>query len=200
MSLPVFFDRVGISPSLYNSLQQIARRATDATIDFVCRHKSVPTSSSSTIAGTSSETNFDVGQVFVPKMFIKGAVYHIVAGGVLSTTGTPTLQFKLLYGSTVLLTFTAQTCRNNASNDSWMIDAYITVKTVGSSGTIRAMGTLFFQDAAADRNVENIVNVNTISLDTTTPQTLQVSATWGTSSASNATIQEDFIVFLTDYV
>lgn len=198
---------IPISLSSFNTdiggvLEEIKRRGADASIvgQRILRHLLVNTADSSAIASTASETNYSLNEALSSSFFYPGRIFKLTAAGVYSTTGTPTLVFKILFGSTTLLTFTAKTGINNASNQSWRIEAEITCRSNGATGTVMVDGTLFFNTAAGVDTVESVTNNAAVTVDTTTPANLQISATWSASSSSNTTTMKKFKVELSDYV
>ena len=198
-------SRLGISFSndiplpIANILAKIDRTYVNGSIDKVVKHKLANTSDSSAIASTASETNFDITYTLSTVMMQPGRIFKIVANGVYSTTGTPTLLFKVKWGSTDLVTFTARTGINNASNQSWQVEAWIVVRSIGASGTVMASGKAFVNTAAGQDTVETVVNNAATTIDTTTAQTCQVSLTWSASSSSNTATLKNFVLLESDY-
>ena len=191
---------VNQDPRLQASLRELARRSVDGSIDGyrVLKHSMGNTADSSAIASTASETNFSLNKTLSTSQFFPGRIFKLSASGVYSTTGTPTLVFKVKFGTTALITFTAKTGINNASNQSWRVDAVIIVRTTGATGTVLPYGTLFINTASGVDTVETVVN-SAVTVDTTANQTLQVSLTWGASSSSNTATMKAFLSEVSDY-
>lgn len=157
------------------------------------------TADSSAIASSASENNFSVNRVIVPPMWKAGGILRVRIGGVYSTTGTPTLTLRLKLGSTNILVFGAKAGINNASNQSWLVLADIICRTLGSSGTVMAQGSVFFNDAANRDTLETVVNSSTTTISTLANQTLQLSAQWSASSSSNTTTLKNFVLEVINY-
>ena len=98
-----------------------------------------------------------------------------------------------------MVLFTAKTGINNASNQSWRIEAALICRTTGATGTVMALGTLFINTAAGVDTVETVVNNAATTVDTTVVQSLQVSLDWSANSASNTATMKNFLVELSDY-
>ena len=185
--------------SLRSTIKEIMRRGTDGTSDRVLKHILANTADSSAIHTTASETNFSLTQTVSTTQYYPGRIFKVSASGVYSTTGTPTLLFKVKIGSTTIVTFTARTGINNASNQSWRVEATIVCRTTGSSGTVMGYGTVYINTATGVDTVETVVNNAATTVNTTTAQALQVSLTWSASSSSNTATMTNFLVMLSDY-
>ena len=186
-------------PALVSTLKEIMRRGTDGTIDKVVKHILANTADSAAIASTTDETNFSLNASLSTTQYYPGRIFKLSASGVYSTTGTPTLTFRVRIGSTSMVLFTAKTGTNNASNQSWRIEATLICRTTGATGTVMALGTLFINTAAGVDTVETVVNNAATTVDTTVVQSLQVSLDWSANSASNTATMKDFLVELSDY-
>jgi len=136
------------------------------------------TSANSTAENTISSTG--VGTLTLPtNFFVAGKTLRITGSGFHSSTASPTLNFKVKFGSTVICTTGAHT-HHNATNGSWSFNAVITCRTTGAGGTVFAQGN--FLDAT---DVVNMVNTATTSVNTTTTQAITVTAQWSSASPSN---------------
>lgn len=195
------FTDKDINPSIAKVFTDIGRRFVDGTLSSqrVMRHLIANVADSSAISNTVDLTNFSTNYTISNPLFQVGRLLIVTANGVYSTTGTPTLLLRVRFGTTNLISFAAKTGINNASNQAWGIKSYIVTRTLGSSGTVMASGTLFFQDAANRDTIETVVNNSATTIDTTVSQTLQISATWSAASVSNTATLKNFIVELSDY-
>src|SRR3990167_7194079 len=181
------------------ALKTLARRSVDGTVQTACKHAAGNTADSSAVDDTNTEENFTTN-VTIPSTFFRvGSLVKIIASGVYSTTGTPTLLFRVKFGSTNLVVFTAQTGVNNASNLAWNLEAHLVVRSLGSSGTLMAFGTLRITTASGQDRVETIVNTSATTVDMTAVQTAQVSLQWSAADTSNTSTLKNLLVFLTDY-
>lgn len=185
--------------SVANILNTIANKSVDGSVDKVLKHKLANTADSTALASSAAEQNFSTNYTLSISMMFPGRIFKIIATGVYSTTGTPTLLFRVKFGTTNLVIFTARTGINNASNQSWMIEALIAVRSTGASGSVMASGKASINTSAGIDTVESVVNNAATTVDTTANQTLQISAQWSAASASNTTTLKNMIVLLSDY-
>lgn len=196
MSIFIATNATGVEPSLAGVLKEICRRAVDGTIDRALKHKITNTADSSAIASTTDETAFSVTQDLSAGLYQPGRIFRLTASGVFSTTGTPTLQFRVKIGTTTIVEFTAQAAPNNSSSQPFLIQAEIITRSLGATGTVMGQGRLFFGTSAA---VENVVNAAATTVNTTTEQTINVTADWSANSSSNTTTLKTLILELSDY-
>lgn len=155
-----------------------------------------------TVANTATETSFTNTYNIAANDCIPGRVYNVVARGVYGTTTTaPTLLMKLKLGTTVLTQTGGGTALNttaNMTNQQWTLRADIICNTTGASGTVEAQG--MFERATS--NIANapwsMINTAPITVDTTTAQSLQISAKWNTANAANTITMRQFIVTVAD--
>lgn|SRR3990167_3028960 len=181
------------------ALKALARRSVDGSVQTACKHVAGNTADSSAVDDTNTEENFTTN-VTIPSTFFRvGSLIKIIASGVYSTTGTPTLVFKFILNATTILTFSARTCINNASNQSWEIETYFIVRTLGSSGTVMGWGTSKIATSAGISTVESVVNNASVSISTLSNQIARISLTWSAASASNTATCKNFLLFLSDY-
>ena len=149
-----------------------------------------------TVANTVSETaltSTGVGSLTLPaNFFIAGRTIRIWGQGFHSTTGTPTIRIKIKLGSTIIADTGAQT--STAASNNWIVvNADITCRTVGASGTIFTQGE--YREASTSPSSFNLFalsNTATTTIDTTASQALSVTAQWGTASASNTISMTNF--------
>jgi hypothetical protein len=149
----------------------------------------------STISGVSSEENFTVSYEAPVSTWEEGCVVRIQAGGVLSSTGEPTLTLKLKAGDTTLLSGGSITVLpgmgEGVDDASWWYQGTLTCRETGSSGVIMANGEGF---VAAGGQATGLSNSSVLSLDLSQAQTLRMSAQWGTASGSNSITIQTFTV------
>lgn len=148
-----------------------------------------------TVANTATETTLigtGVGTLTLPaNFFIAGRTIRIQARGYFSSTNLgPTLRLKIKLGSTVLLDTGAQALALLAATTrEWMVDAAITCRTIGASGSVIGQGLATLMDlasavgSATSEEMSNVGGATTI--DTTATQAVGTTAQWGTASASN---------------
>jgi cytoskeletal protein CcmA (bactofilin family) len=71
----------------------------------------------------------------------------------------------------------------------------ITCITAGASGTVEGQGVMTMYNGTSPYIfAKPIVNTGVVTVDTTAAQTLQISATWGTSNAANTIQMRQMIV------
>lgn len=145
-----------------------------------------------TVASTASETTLTGagnGTLTLPVFFYKAnTILEVSARGYASNTGTPTLRMKVKNGSTALGDTTAVTTASGLSNTGWRLDLRVVCRTSGGSGTVMAQGE--FQVAS---NTYPMVNTAAITVDGTVTQLIDLTAQWGTSSASNTITCQELI-------
>lgn len=142
-----------------------------------------------TVVNTAAETTLlsasKIGTLQVPASRLKlGKTLRFTLMGQESHVGTPVLTIKIKAGATVLATFTGTV--TSATGSLWRLDADVLVTAVGASGNLRTMGLM--QMASANYNTPRTLAPTAIQdavVNTTVPQTLNVTATWGTQSSSN---------------
>ena len=154
---------------------------------------------SSAIANTLTETAFSQSFTVAANTLDIGRVLHVRAQGKYSTTATPTLKFTLRWGGVntnpLLFSSGLMTTASGAANLGWTVDVYVTVRTVGASGTAVAGGFAMVSGAASTAGVLGTDSTSsTTTIDTTAATALTLFATWSASSSSNTVTMEQFIV------
>jgi hypothetical protein len=122
--------------------------------------------------------------------------------GKYSTTGAPTLRFRLRFGTAtggvVLVDTGAMTAGSAVTNAQWSLDVWLTVRSNGSAGTISAMGYCMIGGATAPTagsatgapaiaiiSAGGITTPTLNACDFTVATAMSFTALWGTQSASN---------------
>ncbi len=150
---------------------------------------SVNTADSTAIASTAAETNFSLVCNLPQDFLTVGRVLRVTASGKYSDTGTPTLQLKLKAGSVTLYDLTAVTLGAGVTNKQWQVQFILVCRSTGVGGSIQ---TSVIEALLDDDLRQGIANLATV--DTTIVETLQLSAQWSASSASNTITQELLLV------
>jgi hypothetical protein len=152
-------------------------------------------------AYASSNTLTDVSptpNTMIPANYLlPGSVLEVRAVGRFSTTGTPTLNLGVYWGGvagTALCTTGTVTTASGAANVTWDLTATLTVRTIGSAGSVFATGRAHGIASAATVLMPASAPAVTSSLDTTAAKALTVGATWGTNSASNTLTVHQFVI------
>lgn len=151
--------------------------------------------SSQTVANTVTETSL-IGTgsgtnttTLATNLFAVGTGVYISAYGYFSASNaSPTLRIKLKLGSTIILDTTAKTIIQIGaiSNGFWKFEGTIIGRTAGGSGTVFGQGIFSYKEPINDTwNQFECTNTATTTIDTTTTQVINLTATWGTASASN---------------
>lgn len=152
-----------------------------------------------TVANTVTETSL-VGTGVTGQSVTLGANFFNVGTsirwrlmGYLSDTGTPTIQIKVKLGSTVIYDTTAQTLPSLTGNQLFFMEGRATCRTTGATGTIFATSEVFCNTGASSLgNLDIVVPTAAVTIDTTSSQVFDVTATWGTASASNTITINNF--------
>jgi hypothetical protein len=127
----------------------------------------------------------------LPNVAGAGAMYRLKAGGIMTTTGTPTLLIRLTMTNTAgtvseLSTTGALALVAITGTANWFVDATIIVTAYSATaGSFRTLGRFDYGQTTLLTTGLNIPSTSLGTLDTTNPFTLDLKATWGTSSASN---------------
>ena len=127
-----------------------------------------------------------------------GQKFYLVAYGIFSTTSTPNLTLGFYWGGvagTALLTSGAIAC-GTATAWPWQIEAWVEVKTLGTSGTVWSKGWLDLGTSltAIARTSMPATQTQPITVDTTTAKAITAGATWGAASSSNTITCEGYHV------
>lgn len=141
--------------------------------------------SGDTVANTTAETAFATTYTIPAAILHIGQTVRAKAYGVFGTTATPTLRIKTKLGSTVILDSGAFTTGSGVANGGWEFECIFTAIAVGPSGQIEVQGHSSFNSGSGAANFVNLANTSPVTIDTTQPQVLSQTVTWGTASASN---------------
>jgi hypothetical protein len=133
---------------------------------------------SSAVTNTTAATAFDVSYTILANMLQAGDRLRIRLGGIATATNsTDTLAITLKIGSTTVF---ATAAVDVADNDCFFIDAELTIRTSGASGTVIGNGVATIKTTATARML------NSTAIDTTATQAITVTATWSVASTSNS--------------
>lgn len=149
-----------------------------------------------TVANSTTETTLigaGEGSVSLTKnSTLAGKTFKIKGYGVFSNTSTPTLRLKVKLGSVTVLDSTAVTTTTAASNRLFEFEGVITVRSVGSSGTSFGQGKLV--EYASTGILFPMANTSTSAVDTTANLAFDVTAQWGSASASNTITLTNLVI------
>lgn len=155
------------------------------------------TGNSTTITATVTESTLidgGIGNLTVPANgFKQGDSFRMRMGGVISAANGETLTIRVKTDSIVLgnttITFPNTTTRN------WMLDVDFTIRTTGSTTVASMVSNGFFQfNTASDILGGGFVTINNTTFDTTISNTLNVTAQWGSTNASNSIYSTNFVL------
>lgn len=153
------------------------------------------------IANSTTETII-FPNVTIPANYMQdGRVLRLMAWGRQSTTGTPTLTFRVRWGGvsgTVLIASGALTTGSAVSAGMWKAEIYLQTRSNGSSGSIFGSGLVTVGDDAAS-TVGSATNTHAadfmgsagvatpaaVTVDLTADTALSLTAQWSAASASN---------------
>ena len=151
-----------------------------------------------TVADTASETTIiGTGEGSLKlnaNSTLAGKTFKIKGAGVFSNTSTPTLDIKIKLGSVTLLDTGAITTVTSASNRLFLFEGLVTVRSVGSSGTAFAQGTFTETATTGSGKLYPMANTSTSAVDTTANLAFNVTAQWGSASASNTITLTNLVI------
>ncbi|OUD02578.1 right-handed parallel beta-helix repeat-containing protein [Streptomyces swartbergensis] len=143
--------------------------------------------SSATAANTTAETVIASGTIPGGDA-VAGSAYRLVAHGVASTTGTPTLTLRVRLGGVsgpVIAQYAAVTTASAISNRGWRVEGSVHCISTGSSGTWAGGGALYHHLASTTGAAQHELTDAPITRDSTVDQLLVITAQWSVASASN---------------
>ncbi len=158
------------------------------------------TVNSPTITNTNVESSIagtGVGSLSVPANgFQVGDSFHAKLIGRLSAGNNHTIRVRIKSG-TVLLADTGVITLGNVSNRPFEINVYFTIKTLGAAGVASIVsGGIFSYTKNASTSFEGtgFNSVNNTTFDTTIGNTLNITAQFGQTSASDSIYSDLFIL------
>jgi hypothetical protein len=136
---------------------------------------------SSSISNTISETAFSkTFSLPANTLNVAGTMMRVRANGTYNTTGSPTITIKIRIGGVFFCTLTP-TLASNTVTATWAVEGTLIARSPGTSGTLQqGMGFGY-----ANGITNSFVN-GTITVNTTTAQTIDLTATWSAASSSNS--------------
>lgn len=155
-------------------------------------YKKASSIASATVANTVTETSI-IGTLktgdslqFGANTLAVGNTIRVTVRGIISNTGTPTLNLIIKLGATTIVSCGAITTPSGLSNTGFYVTADLTVRSIGASGTIAGAGmAMCGSGSASPIDMLMPTPATPVTIDTTGALTLDVTATWGTASASN---------------
>jgi hypothetical protein len=136
---------------------------------------------SSAHTNTTTEASFDQTVVIPAGTIRVGDVYQIAAGvNATATNSTNTLTCKLRFGGTTIATSGAI---DVANSDTWVCMAQVTIRTIGASGTGKAVNLQHGPDAETTGSDAGAL-VDIASVDTTSAVTVDARADWSVANST----------------
>ena len=158
-----------------------------------------PPASFAAVANTVTRTNLWTPAIWtsIPAFDMRaGKMYRMTAGGIISTTGAPTVIFNPTFGQSTtpatniaLGASTTTATGTGLANASWFVDFVLGCRQIGvaaSTATITGNGSIQIGGPAATASIGLALGGTVVTTaDQTTAQGLCLDITWGTASASN---------------
>ncbi len=133
-----------------------------------------------TVGNTLSELTIFGAKAVAAGFWKVGKTVRLTLRGFLSSTGTPTLNIKVKFGTVQLVATGAVAQVGTPSNIGFVIEVDITCRSVGATGTLYAEG--FFKYGG---NMVPLTATAVATVDTTASKNLDVTATWGALNVGN---------------
>jgi hypothetical protein len=164
--------------------------------DPVAINVNVTVPGGNTVANTASETNFSSNYSIVANSLKVGNVIKVRGRGVYGTDAVTagTLNLKIKVGSTVLLATGTITNTTSITNKGFSFEADLVVTAIGGSGAFECQGLAVLSTTLGVALIAHMTNTSTVTVDTTTAQTLQASATFSVADTDNTITLRQFIV------
>ena len=157
------------------------------------------TGNSVVISATTSELTLidgGIGSLSVPaNAFNIGDSFRVIMGGLISAANSETIRIRLKSGS-VVLADTGNQSLPSISNDVWILNTNFVIRNIGGAGTasIVTLGVFnYTKTAGGTQEGFSFNTLNNTTFDTTASNTLNITAEWGSTNASNS-IYADFFV------
>ena len=152
---------------------------------------------STALTNTTDETA--LSSLTIPaNTLVAGSTIRVRAAGIATatnSTNTLTVQLKLDTSATVIgsaESIVSTGATDVADNDIFDIDAYIVVRTAGSSGTAVAVGSFVPMDAPGTAR-QSVLKAS-FTIDTTSANVLQITGDWSVANAGNSCRSDIFVV------
>ena len=149
--------------------------------------------SAAAVTNTTSETTIlgtGIGSKdLAANSWYAGKTVLVEVWGVLSTDAVAhTLQLKVKLDAVVVLDTAAQTPTAALANRLFRVQAVVTCRTTGATGTVFGQGITTISTSASDAVLWDMENTTTSTVDTTQALTVDVTATWGAGVTTSDTI------------
>jgi len=170
------------------------------------------TADGTAVANTTTETIL-FPNLTIPANYLQdGRVLRVTAYGRYSTTGTPTLVFKLRWGGvsgTVITQSTTITGGSTITNALWKEEAFVQVRSNGATGTVFSVGEAFLGSGLTTPAVGSAtaapgfslmgsaasqITPAAVTVDLTADTAFSLTGTWSAASASNTITGHVYVI------
>jgi hypothetical protein len=161
----------------------------------VTANTSVP--AGNTFSNSAAENIFASNATIPANECKTGKVYRITASGSYGTQGltAPSLTMRLKFGTTDIIATPANATSAGASGRQWTLIAAVICQTAPSAtATVEGNGTITRSTSAVAAVTWEFDSTGSVTVDTTVPQTVQLSAQFGTANAANTITLRQFIM------
>ena len=159
------------------------------------------TAAGAAIVNTTTETtllNGGVGTLTVPANgFSVGDSFSVNMGGTLSANNNEGLTIRIKSGSTILAS-TGTVIMSGATNRKWILQATFVIRSIGAAGTAAIYTSGFFEylkNASSNLEFFNATSLNNTTFDTTSANTLNITAQWAVASPNNSITTQNFNLY-----
>ena len=157
------------------------------------------TGNSTPITGTTTETTLidgGVGTLSVPANgFQVGDSFRVVMSGIVDATNNEDLQIRVKANSVVLLDSGLQDLGSSVIDDTWSLYVDFTIRAIGAAGVAEIASIGEFRYLKTNNGSVQGFGFNTVNnttFDTTIPNTLDITAQWGSTDLGNSIYSEVF--------
>ena len=157
------------------------------------------TGNSTPITGTTTETTLidgGVGTLSLPANgFQVGDSFRVVMSGVVDAANNEDLQIRVKANSVVLLDSGLQNLGSSVIDDTWSLYIDFTIRAIGAAGVaeIASIGEFrYLKTNNGSIQGFGFNTVNSTTFDTTIPNTLDITAEWGSTNSGNSIYSEIF--------
>lgn len=142
-----------------------------------------------TVANTTTETSlFGAGQgsLTLPlNALTTGKRVRWTLLGVITDTGTPTLNLRIKVGGNTIASTGAVALTGTVVNRVFRLEFDMVCRTIGSTGTVIGQGSFWYDNSTNAGTTEGIAMTSTATVNTTTQLTLDATAEWGTADPAD---------------
>jgi len=145
------------------------------------------TAASNAVSNTATETLFSTNYTLPANILKAGSMLRIRYQGIATATNsTNTLTAKLYIGGLAGTALQASDATDVSNNDIFAGEFYLSVRTVGATGTFVGWGN-YIKTLAASGTATMVVGIMpSTTIDTTVSRVIGVGATWSAANAGNS--------------